>query len=41
NTSLLMLVAAFVGYDLMIEAYQEALRKRYSFLSYGDSMLIV
>jgi S-adenosylmethionine:tRNA ribosyltransferase-isomerase len=35
-----MLVAAFAGRDLIMEAYREAVRERYRFFSYGDSMLI-
>lgn len=41
NSSLLMLVAAFAGYDLIRRVYDEAISERYRFLSYGDSMLIV
>lgn len=40
RTSLLMLVAAFGGRDLVLEAYREAVRQRYRFYSYGDAMLI-
>ena len=41
KTTLLMLVAAFCGYDLMKEAYRQAIEKRYRLFSYGDAMLIV
>ncbi|HOU76289.1 MAG TPA: tRNA preQ1(34) S-adenosylmethionine ribosyltransferase-isomerase QueA [Candidatus Dojkabacteria bacterium] len=41
KSSLLTLVSAFMGYDLMIKAYQEAIEKKYNFLSYGDSMIII
>ena len=41
RSTLLMLVSAFVGYDLMRKAYREAVRDRYRFFSYGDSMLII
>ena len=41
RTTLLMLVSAFAGRDLVFEAYEEALRERYRFYSYGDAMLIV
>jgi S-adenosylmethionine:tRNA ribosyltransferase-isomerase len=34
-------VAAFAGRDLILEAYQDAIRHRYRFYSYGDCMLIV
>jgi S-adenosylmethionine:tRNA ribosyltransferase-isomerase len=41
KTSLLMLVAAFAGLDFILDAYQEAIRLRYRFYSYGDAMLIL
>jgi len=41
KSSLLMLVAAFAGYDLMREAYRVAVEERYRFYSYGDAMIIV
>ena len=41
RSTLLMLVAAFAGYELVIRAYQEAIRADYRFYSYGDAMLIV
>lgn len=41
RSTLLMLVAAFAGYDVIMEAYREAIRQRYRFFSYGDSMLIL
>jgi len=41
KTTLLMLVAAFCGYDLMMKAYQEAIENRYRLFSYGDAMLII
>jgi S-adenosylmethionine:tRNA ribosyltransferase-isomerase len=41
RSTLLMLVAAFAGHDLIMKAYREAVRERYRFFSYGDSMLIV
>jgi S-adenosylmethionine:tRNA ribosyltransferase-isomerase len=40
-STLLMLVCAFGGYDLVMRAYQEAINKRYRFYSYGDAMLII
>lgn len=40
KTSLLMLVCAFAGYDNTMRAYQEAIKHRYRFYSYGDSMII-
>jgi len=41
KSSLLMLVAAFAGRDLILEAYRHAVREGYQFYSYGDAMLIV
>ncbi|MBC7349819.1 MAG: tRNA preQ1(34) S-adenosylmethionine ribosyltransferase-isomerase QueA [Candidatus Aminicenantes bacterium] len=41
RSTLLMLVSAFAGYDLVMAAYQEAVRERYRFFSYGDCMLIL
>ncbi|OGD14042.1 MAG: tRNA preQ1(34) S-adenosylmethionine ribosyltransferase-isomerase QueA [Candidatus Aminicenantes bacterium RBG_16_63_14] len=41
KSTLLMLVAAFAGRDLIIRAYREAVHERYRFFSYGDCMLIL
>lgn len=41
KSTLLMLVGAFAGKDLLFKAYQEAIEKRYRFFSYGDAMLIL
>jgi len=41
RTTLLMLVSAFAGYELLMEAYREAVREHYRFYSYGDAMLIL
>ena len=41
RTTLLMLVAAFGGRDLILAAYEHAVRERYRFYSYGDCMLIL
>ena len=41
RSSLLVLVSAFAGVDLIRAAYAEAIRARYRFFSYGDAMLIV
>jgi S-adenosylmethionine:tRNA ribosyltransferase-isomerase len=41
RSTLLMLVAAFAGYERMMEAYREAVDRGYRFFSYGDAMLIV
>jgi S-adenosylmethionine:tRNA ribosyltransferase-isomerase len=40
GSTLLMLVSAFAGRDLILDAYAEAVRERYRFFSYGDAMLI-
>lgn len=40
-STLLMLVAAFVGKELLDRAYAEAIKKRYRFYSFGDAMLIL
>ncbi|HEY5545354.1 MAG TPA: tRNA preQ1(34) S-adenosylmethionine ribosyltransferase-isomerase QueA [Gemmatimonadaceae bacterium] len=40
RSTLLMLVAAFAGYDLAMEAYRVALANDYRFYSYGDAMLV-
>ena len=41
RSTLLMLVSAFAGRNLILEAYQEAIAQRYRFYSYGDAMLIL
>ena len=41
GTSLLLLVAAFAGEQRVLEAYQEAVRRKYRFYSYGDAMLVL
>ena len=41
KSTLLMMVAAFGGYDFMMEAYQVAIKEKYRFYSYGDAMLIL
>lgn len=40
-STLLMLVAAFSGYDLIMKTYREAVEMKYRFFSYGDAMLIL
>jgi S-adenosylmethionine:tRNA ribosyltransferase-isomerase len=40
RSTLLMLVAAFAGLDLVLRAYRHAVEQRYRFFSYGDAMLI-
>ena len=41
RSTLIMLVAAFAGYDFTMRAYREAIREGYRFYSYGDAMAIV
>jgi S-adenosylmethionine:tRNA ribosyltransferase-isomerase len=41
RSTLLMLVAAFAGYDLTMRAYREAVDQGYRFFSYGDAMVII
>ncbi|MBU0630786.1 MAG: tRNA preQ1(34) S-adenosylmethionine ribosyltransferase-isomerase QueA [Candidatus Margulisbacteria bacterium] len=41
RTSLIVLVAAFAGLDLTLEAYKTAVREKYRFYSFGDAMLIL
>jgi S-adenosylmethionine:tRNA ribosyltransferase-isomerase len=40
ESTLLMLVSAFAGRELILETYREAVDRRYRFFSYGDAMLI-
>jgi S-adenosylmethionine:tRNA ribosyltransferase-isomerase len=40
KSTLLMLVAAFAGRHFILDAYEEAIRRKYRFYSYGDAMLI-
>jgi S-adenosylmethionine:tRNA ribosyltransferase-isomerase len=40
QSTLLMLVAAFAGYDRIMQAYRHAIEKRYRFFSYGDAMFL-
>jgi S-adenosylmethionine:tRNA ribosyltransferase-isomerase len=41
ESTLLMMVCAFGGYELIMEAYKQALKEKYRFYSYGDAMLIL
>jgi S-adenosylmethionine:tRNA ribosyltransferase-isomerase len=41
ESTLLMQICAFGGYDLVMQAYNEAIKENYRFLSYGDAMLII
>jgi S-adenosylmethionine:tRNA-ribosyltransferase-isomerase (queuine synthetase) len=40
-STLLMMISAFCGHDLMMEAYKQAVEEKYKFYSYGDAMLIL
>jgi len=35
------MACAFAGYDLAMEAYNEAIKEKYNFFTYGDAMLIL
>ncbi len=41
ESTLLMMASAFGGYDFVMEAYQEAIKEKYRFFTYGDAMLIL
>lgn len=41
KSTLLMMVSAFAGHDFVMEAYEEAIKEKYKFYSYGDAMLIL
>jgi S-adenosylmethionine:tRNA ribosyltransferase-isomerase len=41
KTSLIIMVSAFAGRDLIMDAYNEAIKNDYKFFSYGDAMLIL
>ncbi|OGP80357.1 MAG: tRNA preQ1(34) S-adenosylmethionine ribosyltransferase-isomerase QueA [Deltaproteobacteria bacterium RBG_16_49_23] len=41
KSTLIMLVSAFAGRDLILSAYQDAVKRKYHFYSYGDAMLIL
>jgi S-adenosylmethionine:tRNA ribosyltransferase-isomerase len=41
RSTLLMLVSALAGRETILEAYAEAVKKRYRFYSFGDAMLIL
>ena len=40
-STLLMMISAFGGHELMMSAYEEAVKEKYRFYSYGDAMLII
>ena len=41
KSTLMMMVAAFAGYDFLMEAYKQAVEEKYQFYSYGDAMLVL
>ena len=41
KSTLLMMTSAFLGNDFVKKAYEEAIKEKYNFFSYGDSMLII
>jgi S-adenosylmethionine:tRNA ribosyltransferase-isomerase len=41
QSSMMMMVAAYAGYDFLLEAYREAIDKKYQFFTYGDAMLVI
>jgi S-adenosylmethionine:tRNA ribosyltransferase-isomerase len=40
-SSMMMMAAAFAGYDFLMDAYKEAIKEKYKFFTYGDAMLIL
>ena len=41
QSSLMIMVAAFAGYELLMKAYKEAVSEKYNFFTYGDAMMII
>jgi S-adenosylmethionine:tRNA ribosyltransferase-isomerase len=41
KSTLMMMVAAFAGYDFLMESYEVAIKEKYKFYSYGDAMLVI
>jgi len=41
RSTLLLMVSSLVGRERLLDAYQEAVRQRYRFFSFGDAMLIL
>lgn len=41
KSTLMMMTAAFAGYDFLMKAYREAVKEKYRFYSYGDAMFII
>ena len=40
-SSVMMMVAAYAGYDFLMKAYKVAVEEKYKFFTYGDAMLII
>lgn len=41
RSTLIMMISAFAGHELIMKAYAEAIKEKYNFYSYGDAMLII
>jgi S-adenosylmethionine:tRNA ribosyltransferase-isomerase len=41
QSSMMIMVSAFAGYDFLMAAYKEAIAKKYKFFTYGDAMMII
>jgi len=41
KSTLLMMVSAFAGHDFIKRAYDEAIKEKYRFYTYGDAMLVL
>jgi S-adenosylmethionine:tRNA ribosyltransferase-isomerase len=41
QSPMMMMVSAFAGYDFLLDAYQEAIKEKYKFFTYGSAMLII
>jgi S-adenosylmethionine:tRNA ribosyltransferase-isomerase len=41
QSSMMMMVCAFAGYDFLLKAYKEAVKEKYKFFTYGDAMLVI
>ncbi len=41
KSPMMMLTSAYVGYDFFMKCYEEAIKEKYNFLTYGDAMLIL
>jgi S-adenosylmethionine:tRNA ribosyltransferase-isomerase len=41
QSTLMIMVASFTGFDFLLKAYKEAVAEKYKFFTYGDAMLIL